>query len=100
MIGYYSIQACRKQAQPEGAGHVDGLLTTKEGVSFQMAEDHDSTLPDGFEYLDPPPGWPPSRSAEELRQMALRLQKALERDRAFSDSCRRISSRLKAWDDA
>jgi hypothetical protein len=31
MIGYYSIQACRKQAQPEGAGHVDGLLTNRKG---------------------------------------------------------------------
>ena len=46
-----------------------------------MAEDHDSTLPDGFEYLDPPPGWPPAPSPEQLKEMAQRLQQALERDR-------------------
>jgi hypothetical protein len=46
------------------------------------ADDDDSTgLPPNFTYMDPPPGWPPPRSAEELRQMALRLQRALERDR-------------------
>ena len=44
-----------------------------------MAEDHDSTLPDGFEYLDPPPGWPPAPSPEQLKEMAQRLQQALER---------------------
>ena len=44
------------------------------------ATDDDSTgLPPGFEYMDPPPGWPPLPSAEELRQMAMRLQRALER---------------------
>jgi hypothetical protein len=30
--------------------------------------------------MTPPPGWPPSRSAEELREMAQRLQQALERE--------------------
>jgi hypothetical protein len=99
-LGITAFKLAGSKRSPKALENVDGLLTTKERVSFQMADDHDSTLPDGFEYLDPPPGWPPSRSAEELRQMALRLQKALERDRAFSDSCRRISSRLKAWDDA
>ena len=42
---------------------------------------NDEGLPEGFEYMDPPPGWPPARSAEELKRMALRLQQALERDR-------------------
>ena len=40
---------------------------------------NDEGLPEGFEYMDPPPGWPPQPSAEELREMALRLQQALER---------------------
>jgi hypothetical protein len=43
------------------------------------ATDDDNTLPPGFSYMTPPPGWPPLPSAEELREMAQRLQKALER---------------------
>jgi hypothetical protein len=49
-------------------------------MSFQMAEDHDSTLSDGFEYLDPPSSWPPLPSQAQLKEMAQRLQRALERD--------------------
>jgi hypothetical protein len=47
-----------------------------------MSVDNDDSagLPEGFSYMDPPPGWPPLPSAEELWQMALRLQQALERD--------------------
>ena len=41
---------------------------------------NDEGLPEGFEYMDPPPGWPPARSAEELKRMALRLQEHLERE--------------------
>ena len=44
------------------------------------ATDDDNTLPPGFSYMTPPPGWPPPRSAEELKRMALRLQQALDRD--------------------
>jgi hypothetical protein len=47
------------------------------------ATDDDNTgLPPNFSYMDPPPGWPPPRSAAELREMALRLEQALNRDRA------------------
>jgi hypothetical protein len=44
------------------------------------SEDNDDSagLPEGFSYMTPPPGWPPPRSAEELRRMALRLQQHLE----------------------
>jgi hypothetical protein len=41
------------------------------------ADDDDSTLPDGFSYMDPPPGWPPPRSAQDLKLMAQRLQQQL-----------------------
>ena len=43
------------------------------------ATDDDNTLPPGFEYMDPPPGWPPLPSPEQLKLMAQRLQQALER---------------------
>ena len=37
-------------------------------MRFTMAKAaNDEGLPEGFEYMDPPPGWPPARSAEELR---------------------------------
>jgi hypothetical protein len=45
------------------------------------ADDDDSTgLPPDFEYLDPPPGWPPLPSPEQLKLMAHRLQEHLERE--------------------
>ena len=46
--------------------------------------DDSAGLPPGFTYMDPPPGWPPPRSPEELKRMALRLQQALERDRPIA----------------
>jgi hypothetical protein len=64
----------------------------------RATKDDSTGLPPGFEYMTPPPGWPPAPSPEQLKLMAQRLQKALERDRAFSDSCRRITVSLR--DDA
>ena len=46
------------------------------------AHDDSTGLPDGFSYLSPPPGWPPPRSAKDLKLMAQRLQQQLlERDK-------------------
>jgi hypothetical protein len=41
------------------------------------ADDDDSTLPPGFSYMTPPPGWPPAPSAQDLKLMAERLQQQL-----------------------
>jgi len=50
------------------------------------ADDDDSTLPPGFSYMTPPPGWPPPRSAQDLKLMAQRLQQLLDRDKPAAPS--------------